>query len=76
MLLPLVNVPMLNYTLEWLAGAGVEEAFVFCCAHHAQIQEYLKQAGWLSMRSFVVHILVSQVRASQQVLGERRAEAW
>ena len=36
-LLPLVNVPMLNYTLEWLASAGVEEAFVFCCAHAAQV---------------------------------------
>lgn len=52
---------MLNYTLEWLASAGVEEAFVFCCAHASQIQEYLEEAGWLSMRSFVVHVLVSQV---------------
>ena len=25
-LMPLVNVPMLDYTLEWLASAGVEEA--------------------------------------------------
>ncbi len=25
-LVPLVNVPMLDYTLEWLASAGVEEA--------------------------------------------------
>jgi hypothetical protein len=27
-LMPLVNVPMLDYTLEWLASAGVEEARV------------------------------------------------
>ncbi len=25
MLLPLVNVPMMDYTLEWLAASGVEE---------------------------------------------------
>ena len=24
--MPLVNVPMLDYTMEWLASAGVEEA--------------------------------------------------
>ena len=30
MLLPLVNVPMLDYTLEWLASAGVEEAGLIC----------------------------------------------
>jgi translation initiation factor eIF-2B subunit epsilon len=48
-LLPLVNVPMLNYTLEWLASAGVEEAFVFCCAHAAQVRPCLHRAAtWLS----------------------------
>ena len=29
-LLPLVNVPMLEYTIEFLAQNGVEELFVFC----------------------------------------------
>jgi hypothetical protein len=28
MLLPLVNVPMIDYTLEWLATAGVEEVHI------------------------------------------------
>ena len=28
-LLPLVNVPLIEYTLEWLAGGGVEEVFIF-----------------------------------------------
>jgi translation initiation factor eIF-2B subunit epsilon len=44
-LLPLVNIPMIDYTLEFLVAGGVQEIFVFCCAHAAQISEYLKQVG-------------------------------
>lgn len=32
-LLPLVNRPLIDYTVEFLAVAGVQEIFVFCCAH-------------------------------------------
>lgn len=46
MLLPLVHMPMIEYTLTWLESAGVEEAFVFCCAHSHQVKEYLEKAGW------------------------------
>ncbi|XP_006648090.2 translation initiation factor eIF-2B subunit epsilon isoform X1 [Oryza brachyantha] len=45
-LLPLVNVPMIEYTLSWLESAGVEEVFVFCCAHAQQVKEHLAKAGW------------------------------
>ncbi|EAZ25040.1 hypothetical protein OsJ_08829 [Oryza sativa Japonica Group] len=45
-LLPLVNVPMIEYTLSWLESAGVEECFVFCCAHAQQVKEHLGKAGW------------------------------
>ncbi|KAK9043556.1 hypothetical protein V6N11_071892 [Hibiscus sabdariffa] len=41
-LLPLVNIPMIDYTLAWLESAGVEEVFVFCCAHSKQVIDYLK----------------------------------
>lgn len=30
-LLPLVNTPMIEYTLAWLESVGVDEVFVFCC---------------------------------------------
>lgn len=30
-LLPLMNVPMLEYTIEFLAQNGVEEVKLFCC---------------------------------------------
>ena len=33
---------MIEYTLEFLASNGVEEVFVFCCAHAAQITAYLE----------------------------------
>mmetsp|Transcript_1893 Transcript_1893/g.5530 ORF Transcript_1893/g.5530 Transcript_1893/m.5530 type:complete len:764 (+) Transcript_1893:77-2368(+) len=46
-LLPLVNVPLINYTLEWLTAAGVDEILVFCCAHAAQVQEHLEAGPWL-----------------------------
>lgn len=40
-LLPLVNVPMLMYTIEFLAQNGVEEIFIFCVRHVEMIQEFI-----------------------------------
>ncbi len=37
-LLPLVNIPMLEYTLESLAATGVREILVVCCAHAEQVR--------------------------------------
>ncbi|KAG6468301.1 hypothetical protein ZIOFF_072927 [Zingiber officinale] len=45
-LLPLVNVPMIEYTLAWLDSVGVEEVFVFCCSHSQQVKDYLKESEW------------------------------
>ena len=45
-LLPLVNVPMIDYTIEFLASNGVEEIFVFCVWHASALQEYLHQSRW------------------------------
>ncbi|KAJ0966515.1 hypothetical protein J5N97_023432 [Dioscorea zingiberensis] len=45
-LLPLVNVPMIEYTLAWLESVGVEEVFVFCCAHSSQVKDYLNKSQW------------------------------
>jgi len=45
-LLPLMNVPMLEYTLEFLATNGVEEIIVVSCAHSDQISDYLKTSRW------------------------------
>ncbi|XP_048226151.1 translation initiation factor eIF-2B subunit epsilon [Ricinus communis] len=58
-LLPLVNVPMINYTLAWLESAGVEEVFVFCCAHSRQVIDYLQNSEWFSQPNFTVTTIES-----------------
>lgn len=58
-LLPLVNVPMIEYTLAWLESAGVEEVFVFCCAHAKQVINYLESSQWLSQSNFTVSTIES-----------------
>lgn len=59
-LLPLANVPMINYTLTWLESAGVEEVFVFCCAHAKQVINYLKKSEWFNQPNFTVTTIESQ----------------
>ncbi|XVF06549.1 hypothetical protein REPUB_Repub06bG0058700 [Reevesia pubescens] len=58
-LLPLVNIPMIDYTLEWLESAGVEEVFVFCCAHSKQVIDYLESSEWSSQPNFSVTTIES-----------------
>jgi len=41
-LLPLANVALIDYTLEFLTATGVQETFVFCCWKAAQIKEHLE----------------------------------
>ena len=55
MLLPLVNVPMLEYTLEFLQSSGVKEILLFCSWHANQYDEYIKNSPKWS--SDVVKIL-------------------
>ncbi|KAI9676897.1 MAG: hypothetical protein M1817_006736 [Caeruleum heppii] len=45
-LLPLVNTPIIEYTLEFLANAGVEEIFVYCGAHTDQVEDYIRASKW------------------------------
>lgn len=45
-LLPFAGSPMIEHTLQWLEKAGVEECYVFCCAHAKQVESYLDGMGW------------------------------
>ncbi|XP_030071650.1 translation initiation factor eIF2B subunit epsilon [Microcaecilia unicolor] len=45
-LLPLVNVAMIDYTLEFLTATGVQETFIFCCWFSNQIKEHLQKSRW------------------------------
>lgn len=47
-LLPLVGVPMLDYTIEFLAQNGVEELFLLCVWHAALVQMYVSSKQWPS----------------------------
>jgi translation initiation factor eIF-2B subunit epsilon len=58
--LPLVNAPMINYTLTWLESAGIEEVFVFCCAHSKQVINYLEKSEWFNQPNFTVTTIESQ----------------
>ncbi|KAA6411212.1 MAG: translation initiation factor eif-2b epsilon subunit [Lasallia pustulata] len=45
-LLPLANTPLIEYTLEFLANAGVEDIFIYCGAHTDQVEEYISASKW------------------------------
>ncbi|CAN6451581.1 unnamed protein product [Victoria cruziana] len=45
-LLPLANVPMIEYALAWLESVGVAEVFVFCCSHANQVKDHLQKYQW------------------------------
>lgn len=45
-LLPLANTPLIEYTLEFLAHAGVEDIFVYCGAHPDQVEQYISSSKW------------------------------
>ncbi|KAF2879036.1 hypothetical protein ILUMI_27130 [Ignelater luminosus] len=62
-LLPLLNVALIDYTLEFLSLGGIEETFLFCCSNVDLIKEHLEKsiknsAGWsLTMK---VNIIISE----------------
>eukprot|EP00979_Chaetoceros_neogracilis_P008185 scaffold1810_cov216-Chaetoceros_neogracile.AAC.1 len=47
-LCPLNNVTLLDYSIEFLAGAGVEELFVFCVTGGDAVEAYLEKSTWTS----------------------------
>ncbi|CAG8537382.1 338_t:CDS:10 [Paraglomus occultum] len=45
-LLPLCNTPLLEYTLEFLAVASVQEVVLLCKNHPEQIKNYVRSSKW------------------------------
>lgn len=58
-LLPLVSVPLIEYTLEFLARAGVNEVYLMCCAHADQIQQYIELSKWAQNSPFKITTIMS-----------------
>jgi len=47
-LMPLVNVPCLQYTIEFLASSGVGEIFIFCSSHADKVEAFVQATHWPS----------------------------
>eukprot|EP00735_Rhodelphis_limneticus_P006512 TRINITY_DN18929_c0_g1::TRINITY_DN18929_c0_g1_i1::g.1421::m.1421 TRINITY_DN18929_c0_g1::TRINITY_DN18929_c0_g1_i1::g.1421 ORF type:complete len:682 (-),score=163.39,sp/Q54RF3/EI2BE_DICDI/35.78/1e-136,W2/PF02020.13/6.4e-22,Hexapep/PF00132.19/0.29,Hexapep/PF00132.19/0.059,Hexapep/PF00132.19/0.00016,Hexapep/PF00132.19/22,Hexapep/PF00132.19/0.00058,NTP_transferase/PF00483.18/2.8e-07,Hexapep_2/PF14602.1/0.011,Hexapep_2/PF14602.1/0.045,Hexapep_2/PF14602.1/0.31,NTP_transf_3/PF12804.2/0.022 TRINITY_DN189 len=58
-LLPLVNIPMIEYTLEWLASNNVQEIYVFCATFATEIVGYLQKSKWTEARVPQIHTIVA-----------------
>lgn len=70
-LLPLANTSLIEYTLEFLASAGVEEVFLCCGNHTEQVEDYLKQSRWMRDTSpFSLEI----VRSTSKSIGDAMRE--
>nr|XP_022323176.1 translation initiation factor eIF-2B subunit epsilon-like [Crassostrea virginica] len=59
-LLPLANTPILDYTLEFLVSAGVQEIFVFCCHLADQVRTHLRQSKWSECSSCTITPVLSE----------------
>uniref|UniRef100_A0A3Q3L6N2 Translation initiation factor eIF2B subunit epsilon n=1 Tax=Labrus bergylta TaxID=56723 RepID=A0A3Q3L6N2_9LABR len=76
-LLPLGNVAMIDYTLEFLTSTGVQETFVFCCWMASEIKDHLLKSKWCRPTSpNTVHIITSeQYRSLGDVLRDVDAKS-
>jgi translation initiation factor eIF-2B subunit epsilon len=50
-LLPLVNTPLIEYTLEFLASSGVQEVLLHAGSHSDQVEAYIKASKWSTTSS-------------------------
>ncbi|XP_068137400.1 translation initiation factor eIF2B subunit epsilon [Hyperolius riggenbachi] len=64
-LLPLANVALIDYTLEFLTATGVKETYVFCCWMANDIKEHLRNSKWCRPTSSnVVRVVTSELYRS------------
>ncbi|OVA10659.1 Bacterial transferase hexapeptide repeat [Macleaya cordata] len=56
-LIPLVNIPIIDYSLAWLESIGVQEVFVFCFRQFNQVKDYLENSQWSSLDRFQVKMV-------------------
>jgi len=59
-LLPLGNKVLIDYTIEYLMNAGVNEIIVFCCAFGERIREYVNN-NWKPDKNFTINCVLSSV---------------
>src|SRR5207237_80039 len=61
-LVPVVNKPLVDFSLSLLETSGVQEVFVFCSAFHQDVAKHIKDT-W-SQSDMDVHVLVSETYTS------------
>ncbi|CCC68374.1 hypothetical protein NCAS_0B02900 [Naumovozyma castellii] len=71
-LLPLANIPLIEYTLEFLAKSGVDEVYLICSSHASQINDYIEDSKWNSPWSpFKVSTIMSpEARSVGEVMRD------
>ncbi|RLN64471.1 hypothetical protein BBP00_00003443 [Phytophthora kernoviae] len=52
-LLPLANVPMLEYSLEFLAASGVQEVLLFCTGYAEEVERFIEKESQVARRLVV-----------------------
>ncbi|KJE88922.1 translation initiation factor eIF-2B subunit epsilon [Capsaspora owczarzaki ATCC 30864] len=57
-LLPLCNAPLIDYTLEFLISANVQEIFVICCSHADLIKQYIEGSQWVRRQGVTITCIV------------------
>ncbi|KAK7561135.1 heat shock transcription factor 2, partial [Phyllosticta citricarpa] len=67
-LLTLANTPLIEYTFEFLANAGVEEVFVYCGAHTDLLEEYIQNSKWYAPSS--PFSKVELIRSTSHTVGD------
>lgn len=55
-LCPLNNVALLDYSIEFLAGSGVKELFIFCVNHADKVEQYVSQGVTCSQYSNAIKV--------------------
>ncbi|CCH62613.1 hypothetical protein TBLA_0H03320 [Henningerozyma blattae CBS 6284] len=59
-LLPFGNVPLIEYTLEFLAKSGVNDVYIMCSAHAEQVSTYIENSKWnLPWSPFKIQTIMS-----------------
>ncbi|KAI9820860.1 MAG: hypothetical protein M1832_003493 [Thelocarpon impressellum] len=67
-LLPLANTPLIEYTLEFLANAGVEDIFIYCGAHTDQVEDYIRNSKWSHASSPFTKLDI--IRSTSRSIGD------
>jgi translation initiation factor eIF-2B subunit epsilon len=63
-LLPVANTPLIEYTLEFLANAGVEEVFVYVGSHTEAVESYINASRWKGKSSPFSSVEIVRTAAS------------